>query len=647
MVRSVDLDESSDISVGEDDQNFPRASTPIPDPNDSFHLNSTPSASASTPSIIHSFFNDSPEEDQPPPVDALPGPYDPIWADIIGQLWPPSPPVSSPEGTISVASGYSSDPPEDSLSGDSTPPDEGPPPFQRPPPSPDVSIEAVPDVVPNPQPLPDVAGGDVLIDTSSSDSSQDSVDPVSMPGPPGAFLTINPALSVTFRRLRASPEVLAERAPPSIKRMYCGRNSSVFIKKRSSCGRKIVLTPEHQLIVEKFVQALLQAEIISPSKRRSFVSYPFLVAKATGEPRFIVDYSHLRGHYDKPHLHLPHFCAALRRRRPTITGNYMARIDLKDAFYSVPLPPAMTAVTAFRVGAHTYTFNALPMGLYVSPRILQAMVQTAIVPRPGVFTWIHMDDIIICASTPELVHDALIAAFRSLDSAGFNISIHKSQLVPSRRIRYCGLILDTTSNTYDIGHTHLWYIRQLIFSIYRLRPEVLGYVSYWLYAIHLTAAIRRLVAKRPDVAWRLLNAGPWPLPRPPQHLFCSDASEEWLAAVDGRANPLFCVRAPRAHIYYLEMLALFLLVVLVPPNSAIGVDNQAVIGALRRSRYSTRLLVLLSWLCASKDICIFYIPSAANPADTYTRANACRLVSPQLTHSISKHLARLQRLYRL
>jgi hypothetical protein len=43
-------------------------------------------------------------------------------------------------------------------------------------------------------------------------------------------------------------------------------------------------------------------------------------------------------------------------------------------------------VTAIRVGTATYVFNALPMGLYISPRMLQATVQLVITPIASVFT---------------------------------------------------------------------------------------------------------------------------------------------------------------------------------------------------------------------------------------------------------------------
>jgi hypothetical protein len=164
----------------------------------------------------------------------------------------------------------------------------------------------------------------------------------------------------------------------------------------------------------RYAAAMEHTGIIIKSKRTSFVSYPFFVSKANGYPRLIVDYSHLRGIYDKSPLHLPPFCTALRRLRPILSLHIMARINLKDAFYSIPLPTALGRVTAVRVGSATYQFRALPMGLYVSPRILQAAVQAALLSIPVVFTWVLMDDIFLAVATPQLVHDALVSAVRAV-----------------------------------------------------------------------------------------------------------------------------------------------------------------------------------------------------------------------------------------
>jgi hypothetical protein len=646
MVRSVDLDESSDQDLpplpvldvsGGDFAPGPRASTPVLPSPPILHIPSPPS----TPSVL-SDFDFSPPAVSPPVV----APADDSWLDVVDDLFPgpigglndtPVLEVSSDSleslSTVSVASGYSSPISSDSLSGRDSPAQPVVP-FVRPPPSPDVSVdEGVPVPVPPPLGGPQPPEVESPSDSDSSDGSDHSADPSIPNGPMRAF---NMSLvNCAFQPLRTTAQSLARLLPKAAARLLKSQSPCTYLSKRTSCGRPICLAPDQEIIVKRLVSGMLDAGIIRRARRQSFVSYPFLVPKASGAPRLVVDYSHLRGLYKKPTLYLPSFCAALRRLRPDLQGRFMARIDLRDAFYSVPIPKALAPVSAFRVGASTYVFNALPMGLFVSPRLLQAAVQQATCTVSS-FTWVHMDDIFVAGPTAEQVHSDLIAIIRNLHLLGFNLSPKKSQLMPCLYLRFCGLLLDTTSMHYEVGHTHLAHIRRLLFSQHRLHPSVLGYISYWLYAVHLTAAVRRLVSSRPDLVWKLLSSGPWPLPRPPERLWATDASLDWMAAVDHLARPIFMLPAPAGkHIYQLEMVALYVAALVAPPHTAVFVDNTAVIGALRRSSHVSSLLIWLSLLRARKDLVVVYIPSAMNPADIYTREKARLLTLPYKSYADS------------
>ena len=124
----------------------------------------------------------------------------------------------------------------------------------------------------------------------------------------------------------------------------------------------------------------------------------------------------------------------------------MVHINLQAAFYNGPLPPQLSDVTAFRFQNRTFVFNVLPMGLYISPAILQAIVQEAVrsvVPRPyrmdGTFAWVHLDDIIIAANCQDKLHVALCNIICNLDRLGFFIALEKLILKPMCKLNYCGL----------------------------------------------------------------------------------------------------------------------------------------------------------------------------------------------------------------
>ena len=136
------------------------------------------------------------------------------------------------------------------------------------------------------------------------------------------------------------------------------------------------------------------------------MSFPFVVPKESGESRFIIDYSHLRGSYCKPPLKLPSFPAILHSLAPIKKGDFLARIDLKSAFSAVPIPQRLKHVSIYCWNNTTFEFQVLPMVLYLSPAILQAVVQEvvylvfpSVLRKDESFVWVHLDDILIAGKS--------------------------------------------------------------------------------------------------------------------------------------------------------------------------------------------------------------------------------------------------------
>ena len=374
------------------------------------------------------------------------------------------------------------------------------------------------------------------------------------------------------------------------------------------------------------VSALLTAGLIQKWKRTAFVSYPFVVPKASGESRLIVDFSHLRGKYTKPVLHMPAFPAVLQRLYPLEQGDYLVRIDLRAAFYNVPLPERLRDVTAFRFDCNTYVFKVLPLGLFISPAILQAVVQEAvrkIVPGPqrrdGTFAWVHLDDILVAANTWQKIQTVLRKLVRVLHEYGFYLAPKKSILKPTQTLSYCGLLLDTRQARYAVSTSRIHFFQQLLRTSARFSKQAWGYLAFWLYALGLSSIARLLNYNKHHALLRILESGPWPLPRPPERIWATDASDLAVAVV-APTQLIYKGDAFGNHIFENELLALFVAAFFAPNNTAILCDNTAVIGATsHRSSRPPLLAIATAVLRAKKNLCFWYIPSCLNPADHPSR----------------------------
>ena len=442
---------------------------------------------------------------------------------------------------------------------------------------------------------------------------------------------------------------------------FCHKHGNSFVRKvfskgafcnltvRSSKGRPIQLNYEDRTQVELHISALLTAGLICVSRRTAFISYPFVVPKASGESRLIVDFSHLRGKYKKPELMMPAFPAVLRCWHPVVRGDYMARIDIQAAFYNVPLPPRLSKVTAFRYNNKTYRFNVLPMGLYISPAILQAAVQFAlrtVVPGPhrqdGKFGWTHLDDILLAADSKIKLHNMVADVIRALNDWGFYVAIKKSELLGTQCLNYCGIQINTQRDTFAVATSRLAFFKQLLVSPSRFTASAWGYLAYWLFALGLSSVSRLLLRSHAAMLIKILESGPWPLPRPPERVWATDASAEFLTVV-APTQLVFKGPAFAKTIFENELLALFVAAFFAPMNTLIMCDNTAVIGATaRRSSRPSWISIATTILRAKKNLQYLYIPSKLNPADHPSRCidNSCQLAVCDHQHAVSVYLER-------
>lgn len=125
---------------------------------------------------------------------------------------------------------------------------------------------------------------------------------------------------------------------------------------RTSVGRKHVHPPDQAQVIDAFIQALLSAGIIERASRGPFLWHPFLIPKLNGEPRLFIDYSHFTTFLRKLKVSQPLFSDYLRFI-PIKCGLSAVRLDLKHAFYSVPILCKSRFITTFIFGSQVATLS--------------------------------------------------------------------------------------------------------------------------------------------------------------------------------------------------------------------------------------------------------------------------------------------------
>ena len=187
------------------------------------------------------------------------------------------------------------------------------------------------------------------------------------------------------------------------------------------------------------LQHLLQKGAVEPAPQSpGFYSRLFLVQKASGSWRPIIDLSTLNGYVTSSHFHMETPQSVLRSIRP---GNWMVSLDLQDAYLQVPVHHDSRHHLRFVVEGRTYQFRVLCFGLTTAPQVFTRIMApvSAILHKYGVRMLRYLDDWLILASS-ELAclqsKDRLLTVCTEL---GIQVNLTKSSLVPTQSLVYLGM----------------------------------------------------------------------------------------------------------------------------------------------------------------------------------------------------------------
>ena len=134
--------------------------------------------------------------------------------------------------------------------------------------------------------------------------------------------------------------------------------------------------------------------------------------------------------------------SAIRLMTP---GCYMASIDLKEAYYSVPIAKDHQKYLKFEWGHTLYQFTCFPNGLAFCPRKFTKLLKPIyfVLRRQGHISSPYIDDSYLQGSDYEDCVANIIATIHMFLSLGFIIHPTKSILIPTQKLVFLGFVLDS------------------------------------------------------------------------------------------------------------------------------------------------------------------------------------------------------------
>ena len=187
------------------------------------------------------------------------------------------------------------------------------------------------------------------------------------------------------------------------------------------------------------LQNLLRKGAIEPAPQSpGFYSRLFLVKKASGSWRPIIDLSTLNHYVTSSRFHMETPRSVLNSIRP---GDWMISLDLQDAYLQVPVHHDSRHFLRFVVDGKPFQFRVLCFGLTTAPQVFTRIMApvSAILHRHGVRMLRYLDDWLILASSEITCLQSRDRLLTVCTELGIQVNLTKSSLVPSQSIVYLGM----------------------------------------------------------------------------------------------------------------------------------------------------------------------------------------------------------------
>lgn len=210
---------------------------------------------------------------------------------------------------------------------------------------------------------------------------------------------------------------------------------------RRRCRREVV-DPDQRAVLRREIAEMLAVGAVSRCHDSDvrFESMLFCVGKRGGGWRPCLDLRPLNQYVLAPRFSL----GGLREVRPLMRqGDFMVSVDLKSAYWHVPLHSSMRRLLGFRFDGKLYRFEVLPFGLSAAPWVFHSLMAPVItrLRAEGVRVCSYLDDLLIFGRSAEECQAAGQRVADLLWDLGFLLHAEKSALTPSRSCVYLGFVL--------------------------------------------------------------------------------------------------------------------------------------------------------------------------------------------------------------
>ena len=343
--------------------------------------------------------------------------------------------------------------------------------------------------------------------------------------------------------------------------------------------------------IDTEIQSLIQIGALKQVQPEAdqFLSNLFLVRKRDGTSRPVINLKGLNGFLQYTHFKMEGIHLLRDLVQP---GDWLGKVDLKDAYFVVPIWKGHRKYLRFLWKDTLLEFACLPFGLALAPRLFTKIMKpvVALLRRAGIRVIIYLDDLLFMYATQEGLREDMATARYLLENLGFVINLEKSVFVPTQKLEFLGFVINTIDMILVLPDDKVKSIKSLCRTLLgqqlvsvRDLSQLIGKLTASIQAVfpapfhyrHLQHLKNQGLAKgsgydsclplsreaREEIQWWLVDLEAWNgraiLSSPPDLVIETDVSKVgWGAVCQGvRSGGLWSQMEKKLHINCLELLA--------------------------------------------------------------------------------------------
>uniref|UniRef100_A0A0P6EQZ6 Reverse transcriptase/ribonuclease h/methyltransferase n=1 Tax=Daphnia magna TaxID=35525 RepID=A0A0P6EQZ6_9CRUS len=218
-----------------------------------------------------------------------------------------------------------------------------------------------------------------------------------------------------------------------------------------SSPRDVVMSDEMRAVCQTEIASLLKKGAVKEITDESggFICSFFCVPKKVDGFRPIVNLKPLNKFIKYEHFKMENLETV---RSLVRKGDWFVKLDLKDAYLTVPVYCPQQKFLRFKWEGRVFQFKCMAFGLAPAPRIFTKILKVVVAffRKQGIRLVVYLDDFLVMNETENGTRADLKTVLDLLNALGFLINWDKSVTVPTQTIEYLGMVVDSNRLSFSL-----------------------------------------------------------------------------------------------------------------------------------------------------------------------------------------------------